>query len=43
MMICEISPAMRGILLTGTLILCFAEIFCVTAVLLQRWGTKRTV
>lgn len=42
-MICEISLAMRGILLTGTLSLCFAEIFCVTAVLLQRWGTKRTV
>lgn len=42
-MICEISPAMRGILLTGTLILCFAEIFCVIAALLQRWGIKRAV
>ena len=43
MMICEISPAIRGILLTGTLILCFAEIFCVIAALLQHWGTKQAV
>lgn len=43
MMICEISPAIRGLLLTGTLILCFTEIFCVIATLLQHRGTKRAV
>lgn len=43
MMICEISPAIQGILLTGTLILCFAQIFCVISALLQRWETKQTV
>lgn len=43
MMICEISPAIRGLLLTETLILCFAEIFCVIAALLQRRGAKRAI
>lgn len=43
MMIYEISPAIRGLLLTGTLILCFAGIFCVIAALLQRRGAKRAV
>lgn len=41
MMLCERSPAILGLLLTGTLILCFTEIFCLIAVLFQRGSIKR--
>lgn len=40
---CELSPAIWGLLLTETLILCFAGIFCVIAALLQRRGAKRAI
>lgn len=42
-MIWEISPALRGLLLTGTLLLCFGAIYCLLAALLQRRGGRRTV
>ena len=42
-MICEIPPAIFGLLLTAMLILCFAEMFCVIAMVLQHRGIWQTI